>query len=247
MTESDKFSERLSRADSRIPDSDRFDTFLDTIRDSRSRPLFTDSESPHSTEATSEKSMRRENRGQRKNPSTIPSNGAGSTKRTRRTVHPIAALQTEYSLWTRDPEPEILPACRELGIAFVAYSPLGRGFLSGKIKAPEDLWPDDFRLTSPRFQGENFQRNLDVVERVHAIASAKSVTPAQLALRWVLEQGQDIVPIPGTKRRAWLEENVAALDIPWTPADAARIAEAAPKGAFAGTRYSAAAMRMVGR
>ena len=162
-------------------------------------------------------------------------------------VHPIAALQTEYSLWSRDPEDEILPACRELGIAFVAYSPLGRGFLSGKIKSAEDLWPDDFRLTSPRFQGDNFQRNLDVVERVHAIAAAKSVTPAQLALRWVLEQGQDIVPIPGTKRRSWLEENVAALDIPWTPDDSARIAEAAPKGAFAGTRYSAAAMRMVGR
>jgi len=162
-------------------------------------------------------------------------------------VHPITALQTEYSLWSRDPEDEILPVCRKLGIAFVAYSPLGRGFLSGKIKSPEDLWPDDFRLTSPRFQGDNFQRNLDVVERVHGIAAAKSVTPAQLALRWVLEQGQDIVPIPGTKRRTWLEENVAALDIPWTPADAARIEEAAPKGAFAGTRYSEAAMRMVGR
>jgi len=162
-------------------------------------------------------------------------------------VHPIAPLQTEYSLWSHDPEDEILPVCRKLGIAFVAYSPLGRGFLSGKIKSPEDLWPDDFRLTSPRFQGDNFQRNLDVVERVHGIAAAKSVTPAQLALRWVLEQGQDIVPIPGTKRRTWLEENVAALDIPWTPADAARIEEAAPKGAFAGTRYSEAAMRMVGR
>ena len=162
-------------------------------------------------------------------------------------VHPIAALQTEYSLWSRDPEDEVLPTCRALGIAFVAYSPLGRGFLSGKIKTPEDLWPDDFRLTSPRFQGDNFQRNLDVVERVHAIAAAKSVTPAQLALRWVLEQGQDIVPIPGTKRRSWLEENVAALDLPWTSDDSARIAEAAPKGAFAGTRYSAASMRMVGR
>jgi aryl-alcohol dehydrogenase-like predicted oxidoreductase len=162
-------------------------------------------------------------------------------------VHPIAALQTEYSLWSRDPEDQILPVCRELGIAFVAYSPLGRGFLSGKIKSPEDLWPDDFRLTSPRFQGDNFQRNLDVVERVHGIAAAKSVTPAQLALRWMLEQGQDIVPIPGTKRRTWLEENVAALDIPWTPADAARLEEAAPKGAFSGARYSEVAMRMVGR
>jgi len=162
-------------------------------------------------------------------------------------VHPITALQTEYSLWSRDPEDEVLPACRQLGIAFVAYSPLGRGFLSGKIKSPEDLWPDDFRLTSPRFQGDNFQRNLDVVERVHAIAAAKSVTPAQLALRWVLEQGQDIIPIPGTKRRSWLEENIAALDISWTPDDSARIADAAPKGAFAGTRYAAAAMRMVGR
>jgi aryl-alcohol dehydrogenase-like predicted oxidoreductase len=162
-------------------------------------------------------------------------------------VHPIAALQTEYSLWSRDPEDEILPTCRELGIAFVAYSPLGRGFLSGKIKSPDDLAADDFRRMSPRFEGENFQRNLDLVKRVQEVAAAKGVTAAQMALRWVAEQGKDIVPIPGTKRRAYLEENVAALEMPWTAADAARIEEAAPKGAFAGLRYAERAMRMVGR
>jgi aryl-alcohol dehydrogenase-like predicted oxidoreductase len=162
-------------------------------------------------------------------------------------VHPITALQSEYSLWSRDPEDEVLPTCRALGIAFVAYSPLGRGFLSGKLKSVDDLAPDDYRRSSPRFQGENFQRNLDVVERVRSIAVADSVTPSQLALRWVLEQGQEIVPIPGTKRRAWLEENVAALSIAWTPADAARLEQVAPKGAFAGPRYPETMMRMVGR
>ncbi len=175
------------------------------------------------------------------------SEAAPATIRRAAAVHPIAALQTEYSLWSRDPEDEILPTCRELGIAFVAYSPLGRGFLTGQIKSPEDLAADDFRRTSPRFQGENFQRNLELVGRVREIAAAKSATPAQLALRWVLEQGEDIIPIPGTKRRAYLEENVAALALPWTPADAARIEDAAPKGAFAGARYPEAAMRLVSR
>lgn len=161
-------------------------------------------------------------------------------------VHPIAALQTEYSLWSRDPEDEILPTCRELGITFVAYSPLGRGFLTGRIKSVDDLAPDDFRRNSPRFQGENFQKNLDLVDRVKQMANEKACTPAQLALRWVLEQGEDIVPIPGTKKRLYLEENAAALDIPWGPSDTARLNELAPKGAFAGARYAEGGMRMVG-
>jgi aryl-alcohol dehydrogenase-like predicted oxidoreductase len=160
-------------------------------------------------------------------------------------VHPISALQTEYSLWSRDPEDEILPACRELGITFVAYSPLGRGFLTGKFKSPDDLAPDDFRRYSPRFQGENFQKNLDVVGRVRQIANEKVCTPAQCALRWVLEQGDDIVPIPGTKRRVYLEDNVGALDIEWPRSDQARIEEAAPKGAFVGARYAEGGMRAV--
>jgi aryl-alcohol dehydrogenase-like predicted oxidoreductase len=158
-------------------------------------------------------------------------------------VHPLAALQTEYSLWSRDPEDQILPVCRELGIAFVAYSPLGRGFLTGEIRNPDDLAPGDFRRNSPRFQGENFTENLDVVERVRQIAREKACTPAQLALRWVLEQGEDILPIPGTKRRAYLEENVHALDIPWDLPEAGRIEQAAPKGAFTGLRYAEAGMR----
>ncbi len=173
--------------------------------------------------------------------------GPGTIRRAT-AVHPITALQSEYSLWSREHEDDgVIPTCRELGIALVAYSPLGRGFLSGKIKSTEDLGPDDFRRTSPRFMGDNFQRNLDVVERVRQIAATKSVTPAQLALRWVLEQGENVIPIPGTKRRAWLEENIGALSIPWSPADAARIEEVAPKGAFSGPRYGEAAMRMVGR
>jgi aryl-alcohol dehydrogenase-like predicted oxidoreductase len=160
-------------------------------------------------------------------------------------VHPIAALQTEYSLWSRDPEDEILPLCRELGITFVAYSPLGRGFLTGQIKSPSDLADDDFRKNSPRFQGENFRKNLDVVDRVQEIAHEKACTPAQLALRWVLEQGKDIVPIPGTKRRIYLEENAGALNIQWARTDPERIEQAAPKGAFAGTRYAEGGMRAV--
>lgn len=160
-------------------------------------------------------------------------------------THPIAALQSEYSLWSRDPEEGVLPACRELDIALVAYSPLGRGFLSGRIKSLDDLAPDDFRRISPRFQGENFRRNLDLVDRIARIAGEKGCTPAQLALRWVLSQGGDILPIPGTRRRAYLEENAAALDVELSPADLARLDEAAPCGAAAGDRYPEAAMRML--
>ncbi len=162
-------------------------------------------------------------------------------------VHPIAALQTEYSLWSRDPEDEILPACRALGVGFVPYSPLGRGFLTGEIRSPDDLAADDFRRTNPRFQGENFQRNLDLVERVRDLARERGCTPAQLALAWLLAQGEDIVPIPGTRRVGRLEENVAAGEIALSPADLARIDEVAPRGAAAGTRYPEAGMAMVGR
>ena len=162
-------------------------------------------------------------------------------------VHPITALQSEYSLWTRDPEQEILPVCRELGIGFVPYSPLGRGFLTGKIQKLEDLSDDDYRKTTPRFQGENFQRNLDLVKRVEEIARAKHCTPAQLALAWVLAQGQDIVPIPGTKRRKYLQENIGALDVDLTSEDLQRIDEVAPKDAFAGSRYPEAMMKLMGK
>jgi aryl-alcohol dehydrogenase-like predicted oxidoreductase len=152
-------------------------------------------------------------------------------------VHPIAALQTEYSLWTRDPEEEILPTCRELGIGFVAYSPLGRGFLTGQFKKFEDLAADDYRRFSPRFQGENFQRNLDLVKTVEELAREKRCQPSQLALAWVLAQGDDIVPIPGTKRRNYLEENAAAVDVELTPADLRHLSEAFPSGAASGMRY----------
>ena len=162
-------------------------------------------------------------------------------------VHPISALQTEYSLWTRDVEDEILPTVRELGIGFVAYSPLGRGFLSGQIRRFEDLPEGDFRRNSPRFQGENFDKNLELVERVREIADEKDVTPGQLALAWLLHQGDDIVPIPGTKRREYLEENAAAADITLTEEDLRRIEEAAPVGAAAGERYDEASMRAVNR
>ena len=162
-------------------------------------------------------------------------------------VHPITALQSEYSLWTRDPEEKILPVCRELGIGFVPYSPLGRGFLSGTIQKPEDLPKDDYRRTTPRFQGENFQRNLDLVQRVSEIAREKRCTAAQLALAWVLAQGQDIVPIPGTKRRKYLQENIGALDVDLTSEDLARIDEVAPKDAFAGSRYPEAMMKLLGK
>jgi aryl-alcohol dehydrogenase-like predicted oxidoreductase len=159
--------------------------------------------------------------------------------------HPISALQSEYSLWTRDPEDEVLPLCRELGIGFVAYSPLGRGFLTGRFRSFEDLPEDDYRRNSPRFQGENFQKNLDLVERVEEIARRKKCTPAQLALAWLLIQGDDIVPIPGTKQRRYLDENLDSLRIELAPADLERIEEVAPKGAAAGERYHEAGMRTI--
>jgi len=162
-------------------------------------------------------------------------------------VHPITALQSEYSLWTRDPEDGILGTCRELGIGFVPYSPLGRGFLTGRFRKVEDLAKDDFRHKQPRFQGENFQRNLDLVKRVEELAAEKHCTPAQLALAWVLAQGEGIVPIPGTKRRKYLEENIGALDIQLTGKDLARIDEVAPKGVAAGPRYPEVMMGMVNR
>jgi aryl-alcohol dehydrogenase-like predicted oxidoreductase len=153
-------------------------------------------------------------------------------------VHPIEALQTEYSLWSRDPEDDVLTACRELAVGFVAYSPLGRGFLTGQIKRFEDLAEDDYRRSAPRFQGENFQKNLDLVTRIEELAAEKKCTPAQLALAWVMAQGDHIVPIPGTKRRKYLEENVGALDVELTEEDLRRIDEVAPKGATAGQRYA---------
>ena len=159
--------------------------------------------------------------------------------------HPITALQTEYSLWTRDPEDEILPTCRELGIGFVAYSPLGRGFLTGRYRSLDDFEPDDYRRNSPRFQGENFQKNLDLVARVAQIARRKKCTPSQLALAWVAAQGEDIVPLFGTKRRKYLEENLAALEVELTPDDLAEIDEVAPKGVAAGERYAAGGMKTV--
>ena len=173
------------------------------------------------------------------------SEAAPATIRRANEEYPISALQTEYSLWTRDPEDEILPLCRELGIGFVAYSPLGRGFLTGRFRTFEDLPEDDYRRNSPRFQGDNFQKNLDLVERVEEIARRKQCTPAQLALAWLLAQGKDIVPIPGTKQRRYLEENVGALDVELTGADLEEIEEVAPKGAAVGERYNEAAMRTI--
>ena len=166
------------------------------------------------------------------------SEAAPDTIRRAHAVHPISALQTEYSLWSRDPEEDILPTVREPGIGFVAYSPLGRGFLTGRIRSAEDLDPDDFRRHHPRFAGDNFQRNLDLVERVREIAAEKGVTPGQLALAWVLAQGNDVVPIPGTKRRSYLEENVAASEVELSDQDLQRIDEVAPRGAAAGERYA---------
>jgi aryl-alcohol dehydrogenase-like predicted oxidoreductase len=166
------------------------------------------------------------------------SEAAAATIRRAHKVHPISALQTEYSLWTRDPEDEILPTVRELGIGFVAYSPLGRGFLSGTFKSPDDFPADDYRRHHPRFQGENFDKNLQLVARVREIAEEKKVTPSQLAIAWLLAQGEDVVPIPGTKKRKYLEENAAAVKVELTKADMARIAEAAPKGVTAGQRYA---------
>jgi aryl-alcohol dehydrogenase-like predicted oxidoreductase len=173
------------------------------------------------------------------------SEASPATLRRAHAVHPISALQTEYSLWSREPEEDILPTCRALGIGFVAYSPLGRGFLTGRFRHPEDLPADDYRRNSPRFQGENFQKNLDLVRRIEEIAAQKRCTPSQLALAWVLAQGEDIVPIPGTKRRKYLEENAAAADILLTAEDLRRIDELAPHGVAAGARYPDVAMRSV--
>ena len=175
------------------------------------------------------------------------SEAAPDTIRRAHAVHPISALQTEYSLWSRDPEDAILPTIRELGIGFVPYSPLGRGFLTGQIKTPDDLAADDTRRNHPRFQGDAFRRNLDLVDRIGAVAADKGCTPAQLALAWVLAQGDDIVPIPGTKRRRYLEDNLGAPDVTLTDADLARIDDVLPPGAASGTRYPAATMASVDR
>jgi aryl-alcohol dehydrogenase-like predicted oxidoreductase len=173
------------------------------------------------------------------------SEAAPDTIRRAARVHPIAALQTEYSLWAREPEQELLPVCRELGITFVAYSPLGRGMLSGRLRDPDELAANDFRRIAPRFQGENFQKNLDMVARFAQIAAEKACTPAQLSLAWLLAKGQDIVPIPGTKRRTYLEENVAAADLNLSPADVARIEAALPSDAASGQRYPERGMQLV--
>jgi len=173
------------------------------------------------------------------------SEAAPETIRRAHQVHPISALQTEYSLWSRDPEDRILPALRELGIGFVPYSPLGRGFLTGRFRRPEDLPEGDFRRTSPRFQGANFRKNLDLVGRIQQMAGEKRILPSQLALAWVLAQGKDIAPIPGTTTRKHLEENAAAASIALTREDLARIDEVAPKGAFAGERYAPQGMATV--
>jgi len=173
------------------------------------------------------------------------SEASAATLRRAHKVHPIASVQTEYSLWSRDPEDGILATCRELGIGFLAYSPLGRGFLGGRIKRHEDLAPDDYRRFAPRFQGENFTRNAALVARVEEIARAKSCTPAQLALAWVLAQGPDIVPIPGTKRRRYLEENVGALAVRLSQQDLRHIDEVAPRGAVAGLRYPEPMMQLL--
>lgn len=175
------------------------------------------------------------------------SEAAPATLRRAQAEHPITALQTEYSLWSRDPEDELLGVVRELGIGFVPYSPLGRGFLSGEIKSIDDLAPDDFRRTNPRFAGDNFQKNLDLVDAVGAIAADKGVTAAQLALAWVLAQGDDLVPIPGTRRIATLEQNAAAADIVLTPDDLARIEAVFPRGAAAGERYAPGGMTSLNR
>ncbi len=174
------------------------------------------------------------------------SEAAAQTIRRAHAVHPITALQSEYSLWSRDHEDDgVLPTIRELGIGLVAYSPLGRGFLTGQIRTPSDLGPDDWRHSSPRFQGENFQKNLDLVAKIEELAEKKKVKASQLALAWVLAQGEDIVPIPGTKRRNYLEENVAAAEIELTEEDLEALDAIAPLGAAAGERYAPAAMKLV--
>ena len=168
-----------------------------------------------------------------------------ATIRRAHAIHPISALQTEYSLWTRDPEAEILATVRELGIGFVPYSPIGRGFLSGQISSPNDFAPDDFRQHLPRFQGENFYKNIKLVDRVKEIATEKGCTSGQLALAWLLAQGEDIVPIPGTKRRSYLEENVASVNITLTPTELAQIDAIVPKGIAIGDRYTLSGMANV--
>ncbi len=175
------------------------------------------------------------------------SEAAPATIRRAHKAHPISALQTEYSLWSRDPEDELIPLCRELGITFVPYSPLGRGFLTGRFKSPDDLEPGDWRRNNPRFQGENFQRNLDLVRRIEEMAREKGCKPSQLALAWVLAQGKDMVPIPGSSHRPHLEENLAALEISLTAEELKRIDEAAPKGFAAGDRYPEGGMKVVNR
>ena len=175
------------------------------------------------------------------------SEAAPVTLRRAAKVHPITALQTEYSLWCRDVETEILPTCRELGIGFVPYSPLGRGFLTAKIQKIDDLATNDWRRNGPRFQGENFDRNLEIVRRIETLAQRKGCRPAQLALAWVLAQGDDVIPIPGTKRRSYLEENVGALQIELTAEDVAKLNEAAPLGSTAGMRYPESGMAAVNR
>ncbi len=173
------------------------------------------------------------------------SEASPATLRRAHRTHAISALQTEYSLWSRDPEEEVIPTCRELGISFVAYSPLGRGFLSGKIQSLDDLVPGDWRRNMPRFQGDNFQKNLDLVRHIQEVATAKGCTPSQVALAWVLAQGADMLPIPGTTSRAHFEEDLGALDIALTAEDLARIDEIAPKGVAVGERYSEMAMKVV--
>ncbi|WP_158912872.1 aldo/keto reductase [Caulobacter sp. S45] len=175
------------------------------------------------------------------------SEAAPATIRKAHAVHPISALQTEYSLWSREPEAEILPTVRELCIGFVPYSPLGRGFLTGVYKSVDDLAADDFRRNAPRFQGDNFRKNLELVDEIKTIAADKGCTPSQLALAWVMAQGEDIVPIPGTKRRKYLEENAAAVDVKLTPQDLERIDRVLPSGAATGERYPAASMAAVNR
>ena len=173
------------------------------------------------------------------------SEAAPETLRRACAVHPITALQTEYSLWSREPEAELLATCRELGVGFVAYSPLGRGFLTGRFKTPADLPADDNRHNMPRFQKENFAQNLKIVKPIEALAAERGCTPGQAALAWVLAQGEDIVPIPGTKRRAYLEENVGALEVELTPQDLAQLDTIAPTGITVGTRYPAAMMGLL--
>ncbi len=175
------------------------------------------------------------------------SEAAPSTIRRAHAVHPISALQTEYSLWSRDPEDEILPTVRELGIGFVAYSPLGRGFLSGRFRSPEDVPEDDFRRQHPRFQGENFRRNLDLLRRLETIAAEQGCTSAQLALAWVLSRGEDVVPIPGTKRVRYLEENLGAEQVALTPTDLERLDRLFPAGVAQGERYNEASATLLDR